>query len=67
MSFISHTFLLHSQKIVESLVLLCKTGLLQTHFSYTKVHAHGQMPSIGTFSKSIAAMLYTVHSQQEEE
>ena len=31
--------------------------MFQTNFSYTKAHAHGQAPSNGAFSKSIAPMV----------
>ena len=31
--------------------------VFQTNFSYTKAHAHGQAPSNGAFSKSIAPMV----------
>ena len=31
--------------------------MFQTNFSYTKAHAHGQVPSNGAFSKSIAPMV----------
>ena len=37
--------------------------VFQTNFSYTKAHAHGQAPSNGAFSKSIAPMVRELHKQ----
>ena len=40
--------------------------VFQTNFSYTKAHAHGQAPSNGAFSKSIAPMVHELQVSNKQ-